>query len=430
MRDDVTIVGAGPAGAWTAYTLARSGARVTIIDPSHPREKPCGGGVTGRALALVAGAFDTTSLPAAVIDTARFSDAGHGGSAVVRLEARGVTASSALVVASRAAFDARLLEAAQGAGAELLATRVTDVAADAHGVRIDTSSGTRRTAFLVGADGANSIVRRRLARPFRRDQLSIATGYFAHGVTSREIVIEIVTDPPGYLWSFPRPAHLAIGICAQADAGAGTGALRARAAAWIRQTHLADEATLAAYAWPIPSLGAADFAALTLSGPRWCLAGDAAGLVDPITREGIYFALESGAFAANAAMSADPAREYGARINDTIAPELRRAARLKAGFFRPRFTRLLVDALQHSAAVRSVMADLIAGRQPYADLKWRLAQTLELGLAWRWIRSGCLSRAEARGSRTLPPRTLLKPHPAAADTPAADATARSSRRAL
>ncbi len=241
---------------------------------------------------------------------------------------------------------------------------------------------------MIGADGANSLVRRRVALAFRRDQLSMATGYFAHGVTSREIVIEIVGDPPGYIWSFPRPTHLAIGICAQADAGASIAALRAKAAAWIRATRLADGARLEPYSWPIPSLSAADFSRLTLAGPRWCLAGDAAGLVDPITREGIFFALQSGALAAQAAMSADPVREYTARINDEIAPELRRAALLKAGFFRPRFTRLLIDALQQSGAVRDVMADLVAGRQSYASLKWRLAKTLQVKLAWRLLTHG------------------------------------------
>ena len=89
---------------------------------------------------------------------------------------------------------------------------------------------------MIGADGANSLVRRRVATAFRRDQLSIATGFFAHGVTSDEIVIELTADPPGYIWSFPRPAHLAIGICAQADAGISAGALRARTAAWIDAT--------------------------------------------------------------------------------------------------------------------------------------------------------------------------------------------------
>jgi menaquinone-9 beta-reductase len=383
---DVIVVGGGPAGAWAAYTLARAGARVAILDPSHPREKPCGGGVTGRALALVEDALDTTTLPAAVIDTVRFSESATGRSATVALDARGVASSSALVVASRAAFDAMLLDAARHAGATLVASRATAVFVDSRGVRVETAAGVHQAAFVIGADGANSLVRRRVAQTFRRDQLSMATGYFAHGVTSREVVIEIVGDPPGYVWSFPRPSHLAIGICAQADAGIGVTALRARTLEWIRAMRIADGARLEAYSWPIPSLSTADFARLTVAGPRWCLAGDAAGLVDPITREGIFFALQSGGWAAQAALAADPARVYTARIHDEIAPELRRAAQLKAGFFKPRFSGLIIDALRESGAVRGVMADLVAGRQPYDGLKWRLAKTLQIGLAWRLLR--------------------------------------------
>ena len=86
---DVAIIGAGPSGAWAAYTLARSGARVTLIDPSHPREKPCGGGVTGRALALVAGGIDVERLPACAIRSARFTDAAGGQQATVHLDAPG-----------------------------------------------------------------------------------------------------------------------------------------------------------------------------------------------------------------------------------------------------------------------------------------------------------------------------------------------------
>ena len=66
---DVVIVGAGPAGAWTACRLAQGGARVALLDPSHPREKPCGGGVTGRALALVADALRDHALPAVRVRT-------------------------------------------------------------------------------------------------------------------------------------------------------------------------------------------------------------------------------------------------------------------------------------------------------------------------------------------------------------------------
>src|SRR3954467_14937415 len=107
-QSDVAIVGAGPAGARAAYLLARRGARVTIFDGSHPREKPCGGGVTGRALALVADAVDPARFPRTAIRSARFARTTRTTeSAVVPLD------DGALVVAGRAGFDAALLEAAE-----------------------------------------------------------------------------------------------------------------------------------------------------------------------------------------------------------------------------------------------------------------------------------------------------------------------------
>jgi geranylgeranyl reductase family protein len=384
---DVAIVGAGPAGAWAAYTLARRGARVTIFDPSHPREKPCGGGVTGRALSVVSDAIAPGALTACVIRTARFVDSTRGRSATVPLAHGAGAPDAALIVASRAAFDSALLAAAIDAGATVDTARVTDISVTARDVRIDTAGGERRAPFVIGADGVNSLVRRRVAQPFPRAALSIATGFYAHGVTSDEIVIEIVGDPPGYIWSFPRPDHLAIGVCGQADAGVSVDALRVRTAAWIGATRIADGARLQPYSWPIPSLDAPAFTALDLAGPRWALAGDAAGLVDPITREGIYFALLSGQWAADA-IGANGAIAYAARVRDEIGAELARAARLKSGFFRPSFTGLLMRALTTSPAIRAVMADLIAGVQPYRTLTRRLLATFELGLAWRALTSG------------------------------------------
>ena len=113
--------------------------------------------------------------------------------------------------------------------------------------------------------------------------------------------------------------------------------------------------------------------------------------MDPITREGIFFALQSAGFAADALARGDRAAEnFGSRLRDEIYPELRHAARLKNGFFRPPFIRLLMRALGQSQSVRNVMVDLVAGRQPYGTLRRRLLGTLELGLAWRllWMERG------------------------------------------
>lgn len=392
-RYDVGVIGAGPSGSWAAYLMATAGVRVLLADPSHPREKPCGGGVTGRALALVADAIGPDRLPAVPILTARFIDTALGVSATVPLDPHGED----LIVASRTTFDGRLLAAARGAGAAFTAARALDIGRSRGTFTLRMSDGrTYAVDRLVGADGANSLTRRRLAGAFRRDQLSIATGYFVSGFTASEVVIEFVRDPPGYIWSFPRPDHLAVGICAASVAGSTAGTLRARAAAWIRSSGVAPAgAALQAYAWPIPSLSALDLESLATAGPGWLLVGDAAGLVDPITREGIFFALKSAECASDAIVAGgpDPGRVFADRVRREIVAELIRAARLKARFFQPRFTRLLVGALAQSPAIGRVMADLVAGTQGYRGLRTRLVGTMEWRLALRLINVGWLPTA-------------------------------------
>jgi geranylgeranyl reductase family protein len=384
VKSDLAIVGAGPAGALTAALLARAGARVTLVDHSHPREKPCGGGITARALADLHGTLALDALPAVHIERASFVDSRRHRQASVSLEQR----PPSVTVASRAVFDMMLLEAAQHAGATLVPSRAADVFRQGVGFRIVTADRhTFDADRLVGADGANSLVRRRLARPFQRRQLSIATGYFAHGVTGDEIVIELIADPPGYIWSFPRPDHLAIGICAQADHGLTPADLLRRCGEWIQRTGIAAGAHLERYSWPIPSLAAGDLSALDVAGPGWLLVGDAAGLVDPITREGIGPALHSARLAATAMglAGAQAPLVYRRLVQSGIGAELARAARFKAAFFQPRFIGLLMSALAESASIRRAMADLIAGEQGYQGLRWRLARTMEVGLLRRLL---------------------------------------------
>ena len=377
-RFDVAIVGAGPAGCRAAWRLARAGARVAMLDGSHPREKPCGGGVTGRALDMVRDAIECGPIDAVAIRGAAFE---HGSA---RVQMTFDQPSPELVVASRARFDTALLAAAIEAGATLMAQRVTDVARDGEEWRIATRGLAVRAGWVIGADGPNSLVRRRLSRPFARADLSIATGFFVHGVSSPDIAIAFEDDPPGYLWSFPRRDHLAVGVCAQAD-HASSATLVPFASRWIARNVPAGS-TLERYSWPIPSLRVATLQGEAPAGPRWMLLGDAGGMVDPITREGIFFALLSAEAAADSLIDGgDAAARYAARIHATIYDELIRAARLKARFFNPHFTTLLLRALEKSAAVRAVMVDLIAGRQPYRGLRRRLLATMELGLMLRMI---------------------------------------------
>jgi flavin-dependent dehydrogenase len=119
------------------------------------------------------------------------------------------------------------------------------------------------------------------------------------------------------------------------------------------------------------------------------LLGDAAGLVDPLTREGIYYALASGQWAAEALAATSSSRaasRYADRVLSDIQPELARAARLSRLFFTPAFSSLLVRALDQSESIREVFVDLVGGVQPYRGLRRRLLATRQFGLAARAIR--------------------------------------------
>jgi len=390
---DVAIVGAGPAGSRCAWRLAAAGARVALVDGSHPREKPCGGGITARALDIVRSAIDVTGFGAVAIEHAAFEhDSTH-----VEISFGGLPESPQLVVAARRDFDAALLASATSAGARFVAERVTNVVADASAWLVSTRDRTIRAPWLVGADGPNSLVRRRVSAPFNRADLSIATGFFVHGVTSRSVTLAFEDRPAGYLWSFPRRDHLAVGICAQADESTPA-ALTPLASKWIAR-NVAGAGAMERYGWAIPSLREATLERERAAGPGWLLLGDAAGLVDPITREGIFFALQSADAAADAVLAAgDAAVTYPQRLRDSIYPELIRAARLKSTFFRPKFTALLLRALADSAPIREIMIDLIAGRQTYRGLRRRLLTTGELRLMFALI-----SRDIRRGRGRVPP---------------------------
>ncbi len=373
---DAAIVGAGPAGCRLAWRLARAGVRVAIFDGSHPREKPCGGGVTGRALDLVRGAIDTSAIRAVAISDITFADRARR--AHVGLgDVPGATPQ--LAVAPRAVFDGALLAAAVRAGATLRAERVRDVSWERNAWSVATHRGSTRAAWVFGADGPNSLVRRRVGRPFERADLSIAAGFFVHGVASSTVAIMFEDDPPGYLWSFPRPDHLAVGICAQADVSRPS-TLLATTAAWISR-NVAGDFERERYSWPIPSLRLTTLDRERPCGRRWMLLGDAGGMVDPITREGIFFALVSAEAAADSFLdAADATERYAQRIRSLVYEELMRAALLKSRFFNPRFTALLLRALVQSARIREIMTDLVAGRQSYQGLRRRLLGTLQIGL--------------------------------------------------
>ena len=358
---DVAVVGAGPAGSFCAWRLARAGHRVTLYDPSHPREKPCGGGVTP-------GAFARWPELAELRAAARPSRA-------VRLVApRGgevrVPLARPIEIFSRRVLDSLLLERARKAGAELRPARVRRVSADRSGVALELDGELARHDFVVGADGAASVVRRSLAGRRPGGGASYATaGFHVFGLAEREIVVEFTRDFAGYLWVFPRPDHASVGIAA--PVGRANGAeLRTRVLELLSRRYPgSDSLPREPYAASIP-VGAGPIA-----GTRFALAGDAANANDAITGEGIQHALDSGGLLADALCEAGPDGApalYTERWQAGPGGELAACARLAHRLYRPRTVDLSVALAKRSRRARRLMADMLIAAQPYRGLGRRM----------------------------------------------------------
>jgi len=354
------VVGAGPAGSLLSYQLARDGAAVTVFDASHPREKPCGGGVTGKALALLPPSPSDDPLPARFVEACRF-ESGLGESVDVPL-------SRPVAVASRRELDAWLLRRATEAGAVHVAERAVELEAAG---RVRTSAGRdERFDLIVGADGASSLVRRSFLAPTPPARLHMAVGWFARGTAP--MLVRFTPDSPGYLWLFPRPDHVGVGIDAPL-ASVPTRQLLGRLEAEVSRHFpaLVDEEA-GRYAHTIPSPSADPGSILEIAGKHFALVGDAAALADPITGEGIHYALRSALLLADTLRVEGSPSRYPERALEDFGRELLMAAALRDRFYAPGFTRRMIAFAAKSEAIRRVLGDLVLGKQGYVGLKRRL----------------------------------------------------------
>ena len=381
-RWDAVVVGAGPAGSIAALVLARGGARVALVDKaSFPRDKACGDLIGPRGVQVLA------ELGVHVPDAGQGADLlaiGPSGRACRLPAFPGHTYASHGVVVPRLAFDHALREAAITAGAAPVRARITAVDASADGTvrTVITSDGRRlATDVVIGADGALSPVARLTGM---LDPAAALWGFAIRAYLPAEVPLPLLVlldaSPwriyPGYGWLFP-------GADGQANVGIGVGMGTSR-----RQVSLRDDlarfcAMLARRGDLGPGVrpGAVTGGWLRMGGSgtppaaaNVLLAGDAAGLINPLQGEGIAPAMVSARLAAEAVL-AHPASP-GARYTDALAGLFGRylpgAAALQSALLsRPRATSAGVRLLT-APVVRRLVAGtwslywngLVEGAQP------------------------------------------------------------------
>ncbi len=314
-RWDVIVVGAGPAGCAAALGALRTdpAARVLLLDAADfPRDKPCGDGVAAQALDVLAGlGVDPGGLVRGSAPIVRMRLESPGGVIADRPVARSCW------VVPREVFDARLLNTALSAGAVLRRHRVRTVRSTQDSVTVDDELCA---PVLIAADGAESTVRRAVgARPWREGTVALALrGYAAAaGSVGQQQVLRMTTERwPAYAWLFPiGDGRMNVGYGELVRAGAEPRARRQLVDALHRLAPELDGRPvdrLRGHRLPL-STGRS-----RLTHGRVLLAGDAAALINPLTGEGIYYAVLSGSLAGAAAVGPDPCDAYPAAVKDAL----------------------------------------------------------------------------------------------------------------
>jgi geranylgeranyl reductase family protein len=369
---DVIVVGAGPAGAAAAFRAARAGLSVALVDrKTFPRDKLCGGLVTGRARAHYADIFGHP-MPFAPEERKTVVAFHHRG------RPAGVIADAPPLCATmRREMDAALCAQALGAGAQ-----------DFTGQGVATlDTGTRRLTLttgpvlgygvLIGADGVNSQIARALfGQSFDHARIGFGLEIEAEAphLPHDTIRIDLAAAAWGYGWAFPKRQSTTIGV--GGILGKNPDMKRAMAAYCDMLGLKVPEAGFKGQFLPFGDVRAHPGRGAVL------LAGDAAGLVDPITGEGIGHAMASGGMAARAAIDAlaqgrpDTALALYRTALRPLHRDLRMARLLRPLLYLPATEPAFAHAFARSTTLRRMFLAQMAGEAEYSGILWRLALRL------------------------------------------------------
>jgi geranylgeranyl reductase family protein len=361
----VAVLGGGPAGASAAERLARAGLKTTLFDEKLAWEKPCGGGLTFKAYNEYPYLLENDTPKRLVRETVIGAD--KAGEAKMTLD-------NPLVIYSRLDLNRMLLERAERAGTAIEKTRILGIERRGQGWTLQTKQGAAEADFLIVATGARNSLRS-VGTEYKAADTMSALGYYVPAQQER-IDLQFLENLEGYIWVFPRSGHLSVGICGKGESAL---ALRARLDRYMDERGI-DRKDAAFYSHMLPSLESAGWKKNRVSGPGWLAVGDAGGLVDPITGEGLYYAVRSGDLASRAVLAGNPA-SYREAIAQEFTTDLEFAALIARRVFVGRFLfrsvpQRMVQFMRRSPRFRALMQDMFAGTQPYAELRGRLLRNL------------------------------------------------------
>lgn len=318
---EVAVVGGGPSGAYCAYNLSRRGVDTLVFDHSHPREKACGGGISTSVIEKFP--FVKMFLKKGGISTKLKIISPTGKQVVETWLERGFNI-------SRQIFDQEILTMSTNNGAKLVIEKVIGVQRGSGFWKIKTTKSLFSAKILVGADGVNSLVRRKTVGAISGEDLALTFGYFVTGVEKAYSVVKFLDDLQSYIWIFPRQDQASLGIGGALE----DGRLLKELLDNFKHSYCPTVKINSTFAALLPSPKSPEFFANPCAGEDWVLVGDAAGHADPITGEGILYALWSGKLAADAIAKKD-LNLYDPLWRKEYGNYLEERCRMKDTFYNP-----------------------------------------------------------------------------------------------
>jgi geranylgeranyl reductase family protein len=364
----IAIIGGGPAGAFAAAELARAGREILLFDEKLAWEKPCGGGLTDKALTRWRFLREAPVERNWITDCDLIAPSGRKVSFALDRQ---------IAIFSRLKLNGLLLDRARNSGATILRERVVRVEGQAGDWKLLTTNASYAADFLLIAAGARNPFRNQFSQSLGPEDFMVAAGYYIPG-NHHTVQIKFVRGLHGYIWVFPRAEHFSVGICGRM-AGKSAAELRRILEQSLPEFGL-ELGGAKFYAHIIPSLTSRSLGNIPFAGDGWAMIGDAAGFVDAITGEGLYYALRSAELAAQALL-ANAAETYAGMAKEDFLSELEQAARIADRFYAGEWMggsviERMIQLTARSAKFRELMRDLFAGSQGYSDLRERLYRSL------------------------------------------------------
>ncbi|WP_238365955.1 NAD(P)/FAD-dependent oxidoreductase [Mesobacterium pallidum] len=367
---DLIVIGSGPAGGAAAFVAALAGLRVALVDRHvFPRDKLCGGGFTGRSMALYREIFGTDPVETDRRD--RYEFHAHG-------QALGViTDVPPMYLTTRLALDNAIHEHAVAAGAEAITGLVKDI----EGTVVTLEGGRALSGrLLIGADGVKSRVARALfGESFDARHIGFGFEIEAPPQTGDPAIrIDFGAAEWGYGWSFPKSGSTTIGVGGVLSRNPD---MKASMAAYMAELGVTDPPKIKGHHLPFGAFRKVPGQGDVL------LCGDAAGLVDPITGEGIAYAMQSGALAGHAAVEALAEGAPGTALpcyTESLKPihtALRQARAIRLLIFARPMRRAFLKAFSGQGGLKRDYLRMMAGELEYPDLTRAVLRRLPAHLA-------------------------------------------------